>query len=202
MHIRQLNTDEIAAATDVLVDAFTGYPYFDYVLGDSGNNYQHHLNLLNTFYSRARFARDEYVLGLFDEARLAGVALVGIADGRTTPENLDPVRDAIWAEIGGQAKDRDKEFEAVCSRFELPQPRMLLDMLAVRRADHGRGFGRALLEATHKLSSEWPGSVGVSLTTETPTNVKLYQHFGYEVVGRGEVGSAFTSWTMFRPEQG
>jgi GNAT superfamily N-acetyltransferase len=58
-------------------------------------------------------------------------------------------------------------------------------MLGVRRAWHGRGVGRLLLNAVSDLASADARSSGVSLTTETPENVKLYEHCGYSVVGRG-----------------
>jgi hypothetical protein len=49
------------------------------------------------------------------------------------------------------------------------------------------------------MSETDPGSAGVSLTTEVPENVGLYEHFGYRVVGRAPVGD-FQSWSMFRPD--
>ncbi len=199
MRIEQLSEHQIAEAAAVLADAFTGYPYFEYVLRGTGKNYHPFLLELNSFYCLARFAREEHVLGLFDGDEMAGVALIAIADGRESPESLDPIRESIWAKIGDAAKARDGDFDAVCKRFNPPEPRLHLDMLAVRTIHHGRGFGRALLDRTHELSESTPGSRGVSLTTETPANVQLYKHFGYSEIGSGMVADAFRTWTMFRP---
>ena len=75
-----------------------------------------------------------------------------------------------------------------------------LNMIGVRQAAQGRGWARDLLEATHAMSLEDAASRGVSLTTEVEENVSLYEHFGYQVVGQGEVDGVFTTWTMFRED--
>jgi hypothetical protein len=41
-------------------------------------------------------------------------------------------------------------------------------------------------------------SAGVSLTTEDPKNVALYQHFGYEVVAHDLVAGKLETWLFFR----
>lgn len=56
-----------------------------------------------------------------------------------------------------------------------------------------------MLAALHEISAIDPISTGVSLTTEDPGNVPLYERFGYEIVGRIGVGN-FDSWSFFRPD--
>lgn len=41
--------------------------------------------------------------------------------------------------------------------------------------------------------------MGVSLHTENPGNVALYEHFGYEVTGRGRVAPELEAWILFGP---
>jgi hypothetical protein len=43
---------------------------------------------------------------------------------------------------------------------------------------------------------------GVSLTTENPDNVPLYQHFGYRIVGTSNVGPGLTTWGFYREGRG
>ena len=71
-------------------------------------------------------------------------------------------------------------------------------MIGVRDGARGRGVGRQLLEAVHRLSAEDPESEGVSLSTEVAENVDLYRRFGYRVIGEARVDGAFTSWGMLR----
>jgi hypothetical protein len=59
---------------------------------------------------------------------------------------------------------------------------------------------RRLLESVHERSHRDPHSVGVTLTTEDPANVGLYQHFGYEIVGQAVVAPGLTTWGFFRPD--
>jgi hypothetical protein len=44
-----------------------------------------------------------------------------------------------------------------------------------------------------------PESAGVLLTTETPGNLPLYEHFGYRILGQARVDE-LTTWTLFRPD--
>jgi hypothetical protein len=39
----------------------------------------------------------------------------------------------------------------------------------------------------------------VTLSTEDPANVPLYQHFGYQVTGHTRVAPALEAWVFFRP---
>jgi GNAT superfamily N-acetyltransferase len=73
-------------------------------------------------------------------------------------------------------------------------------MIGVRAGFKGSGLGRRLLERVHHHSPEVAGSEGVSLHTEDPGNVPLYEHFGYEVTGRGRVAPELETWTLFRPD--
>jgi hypothetical protein len=42
----------------------------------------------------------------------------------------------------------------------------------------------------------------VSLTTEVPQNVRLYEHFGYEVVGHARVSPELETWGLFLTTRG
>jgi hypothetical protein len=70
-------------------------------------------------------------------------------------------------------------------------------MIGVRHAEMGRGLARPLLEAVARLSHDDPGSCGVSLTTEVPRNLTLYEHFGYHVVGHARVSPALETWGLY-----
>jgi GNAT superfamily N-acetyltransferase len=73
-------------------------------------------------------------------------------------------------------------------------------MLAVLPRFQGRGYGRALLERVHAMSREHPDSRGVTLTTESPASVPLYEHMGYRVVGHGQIAPGLETWGFFRPD--
>ena len=49
------------------------------------------------------------------------------------------------------------------------------------------------------MSESDPISRGVSLSTENPKNVSLYEHFGYRIVSHETVGEIET-WGFFRED--
>jgi hypothetical protein len=66
----------------------------------------------------------------------------------------------------------------------------------------GQGLGRALLDRVRALSKERDDSRGVTLTTEVESNVALYRHVGYEVVGRGTIAPGLETWGCTGPTTG
>ena len=75
-------------------------------------------------------------------------------------------------------------------------------MIAVPSRYQGQGLGRALLDRVHALSRARDDSPGVTLTTEVASNVELYRHVGYEVVGRGTIAPGLDTWGCTRPTGG
>jgi hypothetical protein len=48
------------------------------------------------------------------------------------------------------------------------------------------------------MSAADPASAGVTLNTEDPRNVALYQHLGYEIIGHAAVAAELETWGFFR----
>ena len=183
-------------AVDVLCDAFFDYPVMRYLVGDAGDDYGRQLRLLVEFFSRARHLRGDLVWAVRSEGRISGVANIVCPDTMAPPE-LHEARWQLWAELGGEVRRRYEAFGEATAAFSISEPHYHLSMIGVRAANAGQGIGRRLLDGLHSRSAADSGSVGVSLTTEDPANVALYEHFGYEIVGRAEVGD-FSSWGFFR----
>lgn len=200
--VRALSRGETGQAVTVLCDAFYDYPVMRYVLGPSENGYDHRLRVLVDFFVSARGFRDEPVLGVHDEAgALAAVAIVSLPGERPAPEALAVRREEVWREIGAAEQQRYEAFGNACGQFALEAAHHHLNMLGVRRAYAGRGFARELLEAVHALAQADPQSAGVTLSTESPQNVTLYQHFGYRILGHARVSAELETWAFFRPRQ-
>ena len=73
-------------------------------------------------------------------------------------------------------------------------------MIGVRARVRGSGLGRRMIEHVHSMSRADPESEGVTLTTEDPANVALYEHLGYEIVGHAVVGPKLSTWGFFRSD--
>jgi len=171
------------------------------VLGDKPG-YDRRLRVLVDFFVSARVFRDEPVLGVHDEdGALAAAAIVSLPGERPAPEALAVRREEVWREIGAAERERYEAFGDACARFTLEAPHHHLNMIGVRRTYAGRGFARGLLDAVHDLAQADSQSAGVTLTTESPENVALYQHFGYRVLGHARVSDELETWTFFRPRR-
>lgn len=187
-------------AVDVLVDSFYEYPVMRHIIDKTGAEYQGRLRKLMRFFVAARYCRDEPVVVVTEDDRAVAAALL------TTPFQKDPRpslakhREAVWKELGQEARSRYEDLGRFWSLFALPEPHYHLNMIGVLKSHSGRGCGRVLLDTVHEFSLTDSDSTGVSLNTEDENNVSLYEHFGYEVMGHVKVTDDMETWVMFRPD--
>lgn len=198
----EIGAERAEEAVDVLAEAFLDYPVMRYVVGDAGADYRRRQREFVRFIVAARFLRRDRVLGI-EGADGALVAVAGLVppDPPPPPPALAERRARLWRELGDAARVRHEAFGEATQRFKPSVPHVYLMIVGVRRAAAGAGLGRALLDAVHAGSAADPRSRGVALTTEDPANVPLYEHFGYRILGRAELGP-LSSWILFRQEPG
>jgi GNAT superfamily N-acetyltransferase len=182
----------------VLCDAFADYPIMRYVLGDGGD-YRARLRTLIGFFAGARFLRQDAIIGVSVDGELRGVALCSLPD-RVPPPEMDQLRERTWAALGAEAHARYDRCVEVWTPLGVAEPNVHLNMLAVPPRHQGQGLARPLLDRVHALSRERDDSRGVTLTTEVESNVELYRHVGYEVVGRGTIAPGVETWGMYRAD--
>jgi GNAT superfamily N-acetyltransferase len=197
--IEALTQDRLDEAVDVLCDAFYDYPVLRFVVGDAGADYPRRLRRLIWFWTIARFVHQDLVWAVTGGDEMFAVANINLPAADRAPDALDEYRSSLWADLGQDARDRYEAHGSATDRFQYPEPNFYLGLIGVRADQSGHGHGRFLLDALHAMSLSDPDSLGVSLTTETPRNVALYQHFGYEIVGHERVGE-IESWGLFRPD--
>jgi GNAT superfamily N-acetyltransferase len=191
----QARADEIIA---VLCDGFADYPIMRYVLGPDGD-YGARLRTLIGFFAGNRFLRKDPVLGVAVGGALRGVALCSVPEG-VSPPAMDQHRERTWAALGPEARARYDRCVEVWTPLGVAEPNLHLNMLAVPARYQGHGLGRALLDGVHDLARARDDLRGVTLTTELESNVALYRHVGYEVVGRGTIAPGLETWGMYRPD--
>jgi ribosomal protein S18 acetylase RimI-like enzyme len=181
---------------DVLTASFAGYPVMDFVLGAEGGAAD--LRALVGFFVAARLLRREPTLGVPTERGLAAAALVSFPVHRPPPRALALRREALWAHLGPEARARYESCGAVWSGL-MPRGRYVhLNMLGVASAHRCQGLARLLLDEVHTLAEDVPGCEGVTLTTEEPANVPLYEHAGYRVVATRSIIPGLPTWVMAR----
>ena len=199
--ITSLPASRAGAAVDVLVDAFHDYPVMRYVVGDAGDDYDRRLHRLIDLFVARRVDHGHPVLAVERDGAVVGVATLTLPGDPGPPSaEFDAQRDALWRELGQDAKERMERLVEIWQRLTIPGPQYHLNMLGVLRAHAGQGVGRILLDEVHRISREHPESTGVSLSTEDPKNVRLYEHCGYEVRFHERVSPALETWILFRPD--
>lgn len=195
----RIGEDRAALATRTLCEAFRTYPVMRFLLGEA-ERYEERLTTLIGFFVRARLLRGEPLLGIEEDGRLLAAAMVSQPDGPPGPPELAEARKQTWAALGPGARARYEAFGAACAPLlaVAPSSRLHLNMIGVDTDSTGRGLGRRLLEHVHDLSSRHPASRGVTLTTEDPGNLPLYERFGYERLGEALVAPGLVTWAFFR----
>ena len=203
MSVTALSFDNIIEIVSVISDAFRDYPVMRWVAGADapglGAPYDVRLHRLVQLFVSARAHRNEPMMGVREnKGALVATAVMSYAPTADPPPTFIALRESIWAELGADARGRADAYGEAASFFGALGEHHHLNMIGVRRTHQGLGLGRELLGAVHQLAQSDPQSSGVSLTTELADNVKLYEHFGYRVVGHKRVGPGLETWGMFR----
>jgi GNAT superfamily N-acetyltransferase len=169
-----------------------------YVVGEAGKEYDARLHAVVDMFVSARVLLGHTIFAIEDAGRVVAVATTTPTGERQTHPDFPARREAVWKILGDNAKARYEGLVEIWERFNVPALHLHLNMLGVRRSHAGRGLGRRLLDEVHAMSRRDPESTGVTLSTEDPKNVPLYQHVGYEVIGHARVTDDLETWSFFR----
>lgn len=197
MQVVTLSAEDTPEIVDVFCDAFHAYPVMRYVLGESPD-YDRRLTRLIHLFVMGRVMRDEPIRGIASDGALCAAATMSYPERQEdTPAGFTELREAAWRELGLEARQRYDRCTSAWSPLAVNVPQLHLNMIGVRRSMHGQKAGRMLLTEVVSVSKSTPGSQGISLTTELPRNVELYQHMGYEVTGHVNVTPDLETWALF-----
>jgi GNAT superfamily N-acetyltransferase len=192
LELRGVRGEEIV---DVLCDAFHDYPVMHHVIGDS--DYDARLRRLVGVFVAARVLSRHPMYAIEAAGRLVAAGTTTPPGAGAAPPEFPALRDAVWKELGEEALARYRALVAVWESVPFPEPHLHLNMLGTRRSHAGRGFGRRILEAVQDASRR-AATRGVSLSTEDPRNVPLYEHCGYRVLHHARVTDSLETWLLFR----
>ena len=200
MSVRTLSESDAPAVTEILCEAFHDYPVMRWVLAGAGSDYDRKLSLMIGYFVAARVYRGEPLLGVEHGGRIGAAAILSFPDGPPSPPEMVAERHTVWKELGREALDRYQAFGDAFEQLLVTGPHLHLNMIGTRDECRGMGYGRLLLEHVHAMSAADPSSRGVSLTTEDPGNVALYEKFGYEISGHARVSPEVETWVFYRPD--
>ena len=202
MSIRELYPSDVPEVVDVVSDSFADYPVMKFVLQHGREGYETRLQRFCHFIAMARVHRSEFMYGVRDTDRLQGVALVSLPNRSVKSHALEQLRDELWRDLGDGPRERYAAYTGAVEPFMPREHHYHINVLAVRSDAQGRGYARALLDHVHTMAQRDAESSGVSLTTEKESNVSLYEHFGYRVLGQTTVAPELMAWGFFRPRPG
>ena len=194
-HLFEKNTSEVI---NVFSKAFYDYPVMRYILRNE-ENYDERLQKLIGFFVAARVLRNEPMLGIYTgENILTAAAIVTLPGETPSPERLIEQREKLWQELGIEARKRYDHYGNVAGAILPSEPHHHLNMIGVIPEFKGRGFSRKIIDAVVELAAFHPNSSGLSLSTETESNVELYLHLGFKLTGNARVDDNLETWTLFK----
>ena len=136
-------------------------------------------------------------LGAWEDDELLGAAAYGPPGSCPLPEER---REALSEAIAGLPLPAGKNFHAWRANWgahDPAEPHWHLGPFAVRADVQARGIGSQLLEAFLELVDKREGMA--YLETDTAGNVRFYERFGFETVGRDEVLGVECTFMSRRP---
>jgi GNAT superfamily N-acetyltransferase len=199
--VERLSDKDFDDVVDVLADAFSNYPVMRFVLGPGGNTGPRLAEMIGFFVFR-RIRLGGPMFGVRDQTgALVGASVMTLPAEPEPPADVLHRRDEVWNSLGQDCRERHDVYGAHAKTVLVSEPHHHLNMIGVRHSHHGRGLARPLLEAAIEIAARDAKSAGLTLTTETPANVRLYEHFGFEVFGHVEIATGLETWGLFRRNQ-
>jgi ribosomal protein S18 acetylase RimI-like enzyme len=192
---------DLVAATEVQVSAFLNDPLWVYLFPDSGRRER---TARQTFRAALRFAL------LNGQLYGTGHPTEGIAIW-TMPHQKTRLRavlgSGLWRLLFSPFVLQVRRSIPVFSQFErmqkqyAPQPHYYLNTISVLPDAQGKGLASKLIRPF--LARADVERVGSYTETMTPSNVGLYQHFGFKVMEDYSVPNTHLHiWSLYRPFHG
>lgn len=195
-----LSRAHLDEATEVLTQAFLADPLMRYAFADWGAAIATPLRALFSFSCEVRYELDWPLFGVAHDGRLAGILGVTEVDDKPWPATLAAIYDRFVEAIGPASAARFGRYPGLADPHRPTVPNYGVGVLGVYPSAQGRGLGRRLLDAVHRLSAVHPTSTGVYLDTENPASKAFYERCGYRTIAHERLDDTVDIWCVFRPD--
>ncbi len=180
----------------IISAAFNGYPLMDFFFG---NAYQQSIEVIGQYICDRAAIDDSILLGALVQDELQGIILAIPPEANKNKDvsaiaNLD---ESLARSLADEALERINIYDHLKNANKPSQPHFYVNVVGVHPRSQGMGIGSKLLEHIHILSDQHAKSCGVTLDTQTETNVAYYQNLGYQVSSTKNLDH-FKHWFMFR----
>jgi GNAT superfamily N-acetyltransferase len=198
MTLRDLDRSQKDFVLNILCAAFHDYPVTRYVIDEAASDYDGQLRELIDFFVEGRLARKIPLIGLYDSNDLLGVAVVSPPHEVPAPRELVECQARAEQRLGREAMARFKRYERACEETDPGHAAHYLGMIGVRPDMQGRGLGRQLIDAVKARARSDPSSTGITLNTESASNLPFYEKMGFVKGSEADVGPLHT-WSFYWP---
>jgi len=202
LEVVELQAADKAEVAAVWAESFNQYAVMRYILNDVATEVEYitKLKTIMGYYFDNCLAHEGAILGVRDGGRVVAALCAARPKKPETPASFTEVEQVLLETIGAAAIQRAEFYDQCTHEHEPEAPHYYVEVLGVSNAQQGKGLAGQLLKAIHQVSRQDPTSEGVTLFTETESNVGFYQHMGYEVLANFNVVEGVHSWAFFRAD--
>lgn len=178
-------------ALSAMMLAFSGDPFFRWFAPDPDLYVRHGCDLMNAFGGNAFNNGTAYA-----SANYEGVSF-WLPPGVKTDEEL--AHESISQIVPAELLETVWSIFGEMGNYHPKEDCWYLPLIGVDPARQGQGLGSALLK--HALEIIDRNSLPAFLESSNPRNISLYERYGFEVVGRIQIGSSPPVHPMIRAAQ-
>lgn len=175
-------------AASLLFRAYRADPTFRWLMDADRPGYDHRLRSTLRELLRNHIAEQRPALGLVQNDRLIGIALVSPPERRLEVTESWGWRLRMLLGAGHRATRRYLDFHAAVMACVPPGPHHLLPLLAVLPEYQGQRYGEQLLGALHDWCADDSQSRGIVLDTGNLHYLEFYRRNGYQDIGEVAIG--------------
>lgn len=175
-------------AASLLYRAYRNDPSFRWLMDAARPGYEHRLRTTLRELLRNHIAEQRPALGLVQNDRLIGIALIAPPERRLEVTQSWGWRLRMLLSAGRRATRRYVEFHEAVMACVPPGPHHLLPLLGVLPEHQGKGYGEQLLDALHDWCTQDGSSRGIVLDTSNQRYLEFYQRNGYQEIGQVNIG--------------
>lgn len=177
-----------AEAASLLYRAYRNGATFRWLMDSGRPGYEHRLRTTLRELLRNHIAEQRPALGLVQNDRLIGIALVSPPERRLEVTESWGWRWRMLLSAGRRATRRYLDFHAAVMACVPPGPHHLLPLFGVLPEYQGQGYGEQLLAALHDWCAQDPTSHGIVLDTGNHRYMAFYRRNGYQEIGEVHLG--------------
>ncbi|AZM87373.1 GNAT family N-acetyltransferase [Streptomyces sp. W1SF4] len=182
--------DDAPSISRALARAFHDDPMMNWFFPAEGTREENLTRYFSTIYTR------QYVRhGVCERTGAAAAFWVSPEGHEKSVPDADTIRELT--EILGDRAHLFRDAVELAARHAPQEPHWYLALIGADPAGQGRGHGSALLRSG--LAKADAAGLPVYLESSKPSNLPVYEHFGFEVLGEVELpGGGPTLWAMRR----